>query len=99
MFDFFVFVSIVILMSYVKLIAINTDVEPIETEKLELPTEDRATLKRTILDLLNKHGKNSTVLIGWKGELYTCSHTAKRGPSSNYYRQKIVYHPYSAEVL
>ena len=51
----------------IKLLAINTGTEPITTEKLELPTEDRNALKAAILGLLNAHGKNSTVLIGWRG--------------------------------
>lgn len=84
---------------HIKLLAIDTGTEPITTEFLELPTENREALKAAILDLLNKHGKNSTVLLGWKGELWTCSHTAKRGPSNVYFKQKIVYHPMSDQVL
>lgn len=82
-----------------RLIAIDTGTEPITTEKLELPTDDRDALKRTILGLLNKCGKNGHVLLGWNGELWMCSHTSKRGPSDSYYKQKVAYHPMSAEVL
>lgn len=83
----------------VKLLAVDTDTEPITTEKLELQTDDAPALKITILDLLNKHGKNSTVVVGYRGKLYTCSHTAKRGPSDSYFRQEIVYHPMADQVL
>ena len=82
-----------------KLCAIDTGTEPITVEKVTLPTDDREALKANILNLLNKHGKNAAVLIGWKGELWTCSHTAKRGPSDTYYKERIKYHPYMAEVL
>ena len=82
-----------------RLLAVNTDTEPISTEKHELPTDDRDALKRTILDLLNKCGKNGHVLLGWNGELWLCSHTAKRGPSDTYYKERIKYHPYMAEVF
>ena len=82
-----------------KLCAIDTGTEPITVEKITLPTDDRDALKANILNLLNKHGKNSHVLIGWKGDLWLCSHTAKRGPSNAYFKQKIVYHPYADMVL
>lgn len=82
-----------------KLLAIDTGTEPITIEKVTLPTDDREALKDAILNLLNTHGKNSHVLIGWKGELWMCSHTAKRGPSNTYFKQKIKYHPMSSEVL
>ena len=82
-----------------KLCAIDTGTEPITVEKVTLPTDDRDALKANILGLLNKHGKNATVLIGWKGELWTCSHTAKRGPSNTYFKQKVRYHPMSDDVL
>jgi hypothetical protein len=83
---------------HVKLLSINTDTEPITTEFFELPTEDRDALKAAILGLLNRHGKNSTVLLKWKSDYWTCSHTSKRGPSSTYYKQKVKYHPYSSMV-
>ena len=82
-----------------RLLAIDTGTEPITVEKLTLQTDDRDALKANILGLLNKHGKNATVLIGWKGELWTCSHTAKRGPSNTYFKQKVRYHPMSDDVL
>lgn len=82
-----------------KLLAIDTGTEPITVEKVTLPTDDRAELKRVTLELLNKHGKNSHCLLGWKGELWMCSHTAARGPSDSYFSQKIEYHPYSDMVL
>lgn len=82
-----------------RLLAIDTGTEPITVEKVTLPTDDREALKANILKLLNKHGKNATVLIGWKGELWTCSHTAKRGPSNTYFKQKVRYHPMSDDVL
>ncbi len=82
-----------------KLLAIDTGTEPITVEKRDLPTDDRDVLKSTILNLLNTHGKNSHVLIGWKGDLWLCSHTAKRGPSDVYFKQKIKYHPMAADVL
>lgn len=82
-----------------KLLAIDTGTEPITVEKVTLPTDDRDALKANILNLLNKHGKNSHVLIGWKGDLWLCSHTAKRGPSNAYFKQKVKYHPMSDEVL
>lgn len=82
-----------------RLLAIDTGTEPITVEKVTLPTDDREALKANILGLLNKHGKNATVLIGWKGELWTYSHTAKRGPSNTYFKQKVRYHPMSDDVL
>ena len=76
-----------------KLCAIDTGTEPITVEKVTLPTDDRDALKANILNLLNKHGKNSMILLKWKSEYWTCSHTANRGPSSTYYKQKVRYHP------
>ena len=38
-------------------------------------------------------------IVDTRGELWTCSHTAKRGPSDTYYKERIKYHPYMAEVL
>jgi hypothetical protein len=81
-----------------KLLAIDTGTEPITVEKVTLPTDDRDALKANILGLLNRHGKNSTVLLKWKSDYWTCSHTSKRGPSSTYYKQKVKYHPYSSMV-
>jgi len=75
----------------IKMLAINVDGNgPAHTEVHEAC---RSTVKGMILDLLNKHGKNSHVLIKWNDVLYTCSHTSKRGPSKEYYRTVLMYHP------
>ena len=83
----------------VKLLAIDTSVEPIRTEKLELASTNPTKLHATILHLLNTMGKNSHVLMGYHGELMTCHHVAERGPSDKFMKVKIKYHPMANEVL
>jgi hypothetical protein len=83
----------------VKLLAIDTSVEPIRTEKLELSATNPTKLNETILRLLNTMGKSSHVLMGYHGELMTCHHVAERGPSDKFMKVKIKYHPLSSEVL
>ncbi len=80
----------------VKLLAVNTGSEDLILEKLELPANDREKIKTTILDSLNRMGKQSHVLIKYDGELWVAKHTADRGPSSEYFRVPIRYHPKAA---
>lgn len=75
----------------IKMLAINVDGNGLPVTEVVEAT--RETVKTTILDLLNKHGKNSHVLIKWNNILFTCSHTAKRGPSKEYFRTTLQYHP------
>lgn len=82
--------------STVKLLYVNTGSEDLILEKAELPANDKQTIKTTILDALNRMGKQSHVLIKYEGKLWVAKHTADRGPSSEYFRVPIRYHPKAA---
>jgi len=79
-----------------KILAINTGVDPIQTQKVEVlqPTK----LPETILNLLNNMGKSSHVIYSDGTTMWTCHHMAVRGSSSGYHRTPIKYHAFAAEI-
>lgn len=82
----------------VRMLAINTGSAELKVEKHEFPESQSDKIKETILNCLNAMGKSSHVLIKYEGKLYTCTHTAARGPSSEYFRTAVRYHPFSKQL-
>jgi hypothetical protein len=83
----------------VKILGVDTGKEPIQFEKLEISNENPALIKKTILEMLNRMGKNAHALCKFRNKFFVCDHTAKRGPSSVYVRSEVRYHPYIEELL
>jgi hypothetical protein len=79
-------------------LTINTGSVDLGVTKHEIANPDPEVVKKTILDSLNSMGKSSHVLLKYNGKLYTCHHTAARGPSHNYFKSKIKYHPMAAQL-
>lgn len=82
----------------VKLLAIDTGSTELKVTRHEIPASESQKLKDTILTSLNEMGKSSHVLISYNGKLYTAHHTAARGPSSEYFRSEVRYHPMAAQL-
>jgi len=82
----------------VKVLVIDTGKEPIVKERLDLSSENPFTVKKTILEVMNRMGKNAHALIHFKGKWFVADHTAKRGPSDAYFRTEVHYHPYMGEL-
>lgn len=82
----------------VKILLVNTGVEPISTTKLEFNQPDKATIEAAILDGINKLGKQSHALGKYKGKLFVFDHTARKGPSASYYRHEVKYHPFASQL-
>ena len=83
----------------VKILGVDTGKEPIRLEKQEVSDENPAFIKKTILEMLNRMGKNGHCLCKFRNKFFVCDHTAKRGPSSIYHRVEVHYHPFMEELL
>ena len=79
--------------------AINTGVDPIHTEKFDISSVDSALVKKTILTKLNEMGKSSHVLVKFGDRYWVANHMAPRGPSKNYTKEEIRYHPLMEELV
>ena len=79
----------------IKILFVNTGVNPISFEKSEV---DAANVKEYILNGINKLGKQSHALIKFKDRLFVCDHKARKGPSADYYRAEVKYHPFASEL-
>ena len=85
-------------METVKVLVINTGVSPVETERFDLPADPNVT-KKTILSYLNKLGKSSHALVQVGKKFYVCDHTAPRGPSKEYAKSEVRYHPFMSKLI
>jgi hypothetical protein len=81
-----------------KFLTINTGSAELKVEKHEIENPEPATVKVKILTALNEMGKSAHVLLSYDGKLYTCTHTAARGPSKDYFRTPVRYHPYASQL-
>ena len=85
-------------METIKILLVNTGVTPIATERFEFPETDSKVAQETILSGINRLGKNSHALVKYKGAFHVCDHTARKGPSKEYFRHAVKYHPYMGEL-
>jgi hypothetical protein len=82
----------------VQLLAVNTGSAEIILEKHEFPATESEVIKTTILEALNRMGKSAHILMKYQGQLWTASHTAPRGPSKDYFKSRVRYHPYASKL-
>lgn len=80
----------------VKVLFVDTEREPVFTERLDLTNENPAHNKATIIARLNELGKNSHCLVKFNSKLHVYDHTAKRGASDDIHRSEVRYHPLMA---
>lgn len=88
-------------METVKLLVVNGGTTPISTDKHVLPintADDARKMQEFILTSLNRLGKMAHVLIKYKGEYWVADHTARKGPSKEYFKRQIKYHRYLKEL-
>ena len=85
-------------METIKILLVNTGSTPISTEKYEFPVAEAAKARDTILNSLNRLGKLAHALVLVKGEYFVCDHTARKGPSKEYFKHQVRYHPYMKEI-
>ncbi len=81
-----------------KVLVINVGTDPVQTEKFEFPALEKDLARCTVLNVMNRMGKNSEAIATLDNQLYLYSHTAARGPSKELYRAKINYHPMAAQL-
>ena len=82
----------------IKVLTINTGVEPIKIDKFELSSVDEAHVKTTLVTKLNEMGKSAHILLKFGKRYWIVNHTAARGPSKTYSKEAIDYHPYMKEL-
>ena len=86
----------------ITLLAVNTgsiDTTSVALEKREFTQPEFGKIKVIVLELLNSMGKSSHVLIkNHDGKLFTAHHTAMRGPSTEYSKAEVRYHPYAGQL-
>jgi hypothetical protein len=83
----------------VKILVVNTGATPISTEKYEFPATDSKGIHDKILEAINRLGKNSHALLKYKGRFWVADHTARKGPSKEYYKHEVQYHPMMKELV
>lgn len=83
----------------VQILLVDTGKTPITFEKMELPANDRERIHDTILSALNRLGKLAHALLKYQGEYWVADHTARKGPSKDYFKHKVKYHPYMKELV
>jgi hypothetical protein len=83
----------------IKVLFVDTEREPIYTERLDLTNENPAQNKATIIERLNELGKNSHCLLKFNDKFFVYDHTAKRGASSDVHRSIVKYHPLMAQLV
>ena len=82
----------------VQILLVNTGATPIHTEKHEFAVTEGPRMREFILSSLNRLGKSAHLLAKVKGEFWVCDHTARKGPSKEYFKHQVRYHPYMKEL-
>ena len=82
----------------VKILIVNTGATPISTEKYEFHSTDTKAIQEKVLESINRLGKNSHALLKFKNRYWVADHTARKGPSKEYYKYEIKYHPMMKEL-
>lgn len=81
-----------------KVLVINVGTDPIKTERFEFPLHAKELARKTVLDTMNRMGKNSEAIVRVGTTITKYSHTAARGPSKELFPAKITYHPLASEI-
>jgi hypothetical protein len=82
----------------VQILLVNTGTTPIALEKMTFKSTEKDAMQSAILNGINRLGKQSHALIKFRDRLYTCDHTARKGPSTGYYRKEVPYHTFASEL-
>lgn len=83
----------------VKILVVNTGATPVSTEKFEFPANEAANIQNRVLESINRLGKNSHALLKYKNRFWVADHTARKGPSKEYYKYEVKYHPMMGELV
>ena len=83
----------------VRILTIDTGHDPIRTEHIDVSSDNPAAIKKAVLDGINRFGKNAHALISFRGKWFVADHTAQRGPSSDYVKSEVHYHPFMEEMV
>jgi hypothetical protein len=86
-------------MSDISLLLVNTGVWPINTQKVELNSNESDKVKSTILDGINSLGNRAHALIKYQNRYFVCEHKDQYGKSTDYSRREVKYHPYMKEFV
>lgn len=83
----------------VRVLIIDTGHEPLRTERFDIASANPALTKKTIIEGINKYGKNAHALISFRGKWFVADHTAQRGPSTDYVKSEVGYHPHMEDMV
>lgn len=82
----------------IKILVVNTGSTPISTEKYEFASTDGEKARTQILEAINRLGKNSHALLKFRNRYWVADHMARKGPSKDYYKHEVKYHPFMKEL-
>lgn len=82
----------------IKILVVNTGSTPITTEKYEFDSTESEKAKNAILEAINRLGKNSHALLKFRNRYWVADHTARKGPSKEYFKHEVKYHPMMKEL-
>jgi hypothetical protein len=82
----------------VKILLVNTGETPISLEKYEFPASDTKGIQEKILTSINRLGPNSHALLKYKNRFWVADHTARKGPSKEYFKHEVKYHKFMEEL-
>lgn len=82
----------------VKILVVNTGATPISTEKYEFASTEKQAIHDKILESINRLGKNSHALLKFQNRFWVADHTARKGPSKEYFKHEVKYHPMMKEL-
>ena len=83
----------------IKILVVNTGSTPISTEKYEFASTEGEKAREKILEAINRLGKNSHALLKFRNRYWVADHKARKGPSTDYYKHEVKYHPYMKELV
>jgi hypothetical protein len=82
----------------VQILMVNTGATPISFEKFAFSPTEKQQIHDTILNSLNRLGKQAHALLKYRGEFWVADHTARKGASKEYFKHQVRYHPYMKEL-
>jgi len=83
----------------VRILTIDTGHDPIRMERIDISSDNPAAVKTAVLEAINRFGKNASALISFRGKWFVADHTAARGPSSDYVKSEVHYHPFMENMV
>ena len=82
----------------IKVLVVDTGTVPLSYKKFEFPDVASSPVKQTILSAINTSGKKSHALIKRGKKYWVARHEEGKGPSEDYIKDEVTYHPLMKEL-